>query len=513
MTTPRFSIIIPTRERADTLEYALQSCLRQDFDDFEVVVCDNHSSPATRAVVEGCGSARVRYLRSPRLLAMSDNWELAVAQARGEYVHVLGDDDALLSFALREANAVLEERRPAALRWGAAFYTWPTLALPEDANYLALPLGEGAQEVEFPQAAARVVRFETCYTTLPMLYNSLIHRDLLAEARARAGRLFPTQYPDVYSGFALGAVAGRFVSLGLPLSISGQSARSTGIANLWLRGRSPIDREYRDLNERAGLPRHPWVADLPILPEVPVADSFLLAREALFPGEPMRLDRKAFARQCLDRLCVAGEADWHSALALVRRSIADEPELLNWFDSEQAGRPWPRTGPRRLRPARLGLHGGNLHLDAGSFGARDVVAAARLCEALLGRPGQGASLSSVSQVIQGLAGVLRAGEANQIALETALRHSEADRAARLEVIHRLDADRAARLDVIHRLDAALRDAEAERLAAQREAEAGRRTSGHLEEELRRFRRLPLAHAAVRAGQLALRAWRRIRRAA
>jgi cellulose synthase/poly-beta-1,6-N-acetylglucosamine synthase-like glycosyltransferase len=41
MPSPRFSVVNPTREGAHTLKYTLQTCLGQDFDDFEVVVCDN----------------------------------------------------------------------------------------------------------------------------------------------------------------------------------------------------------------------------------------------------------------------------------------------------------------------------------------------------------------------------------------------------------------------------------------------------------------------------------------
>lgn len=41
MSNPKFSVIIPTRERAETLPYALRTCTDQDFDDFEVIVHDN----------------------------------------------------------------------------------------------------------------------------------------------------------------------------------------------------------------------------------------------------------------------------------------------------------------------------------------------------------------------------------------------------------------------------------------------------------------------------------------
>src|SRR5438874_2101121 len=124
MAEPRFSVVVPTRERAATLRVALRTCLEQDFDDYEIVVCDNFGSPATRQVVEECRSSRIRYVRSPRLLSMSSNCELAVSEARGEYVLLLGDDDGLLSHGLRELDRLIGREQPPAVRWAAAFYTW-----------------------------------------------------------------------------------------------------------------------------------------------------------------------------------------------------------------------------------------------------------------------------------------------------------------------------------------------------------------------------------------------------
>ena len=39
--TPFFSVVIPTRERADTLHYCLKSCIAQAFEDVEFLVSDN----------------------------------------------------------------------------------------------------------------------------------------------------------------------------------------------------------------------------------------------------------------------------------------------------------------------------------------------------------------------------------------------------------------------------------------------------------------------------------------
>src|SRR5438067_10315585 len=59
MPAVKFSVVIPTRERADTLRFALRTYLDQTFDDYEVIVSDNCSSPATKAAVDEVASPKV----------------------------------------------------------------------------------------------------------------------------------------------------------------------------------------------------------------------------------------------------------------------------------------------------------------------------------------------------------------------------------------------------------------------------------------------------------------------
>jgi hypothetical protein len=383
MSAVKFSVVIPTRERADTLRFALRTCLGQSFDDYEVIVSDNFSSPATKAVVDEADSPKVRYVRTPEPVAMSRNWEFGLSHARGEFVIVIGDDDGLLPHALVELDRLARRWNPKAIRWTAAYYTWPTVALPGQGDYLRIPLGRGVYERDADATIRAVVAFRECYTSLPMLYNAAVRRDVLDELRRRTGRVFPHAVPDVYSGFAVAHVARRFLSTNVPMTVSGQSAASNGIATLLQRrGQSAIDREFHELNARAGLRCEPTVPDIPAFPHVPVADSFAFAKRVLFPDLPVELDRRALAAECLARARVS-EADWPATLALVRASLADAPDLQEWFDEELADREYRQPEPVKLRSEHLGFDGSYLHLDAAAFDVGDVAAAARLCEQLL----------------------------------------------------------------------------------------------------------------------------------
>ena len=98
MDTPLFSVLLPTKNRAGLLPYAVGSLRDQTFRDFEVVVADNDDTTATAemyyAGLAPILDARFRYLRTGGLW-MAENWDAALALARGQYVYVLEDKAVL----------------------------------------------------------------------------------------------------------------------------------------------------------------------------------------------------------------------------------------------------------------------------------------------------------------------------------------------------------------------------------------------------------------------------------
>src|SRR5207253_431279 len=97
---PLISIIIPTRERVETLRATLSTALDQKSDQIEILVADNASSDGTQSFVASVRDSRVRYVNSGRRVSMSANWEIALEHASGEYLLIIGDDDAILPGAI-----------------------------------------------------------------------------------------------------------------------------------------------------------------------------------------------------------------------------------------------------------------------------------------------------------------------------------------------------------------------------------------------------------------------------
>jgi glycosyltransferase involved in cell wall biosynthesis len=88
---PRVSVVLPTYNRADYLEEALESVLAQTFADFEVVVVDDGSTDDTPARLARYGE-RIRVIRQEnRGVGAARN--RGIEAARGRYVAFIDNDD------------------------------------------------------------------------------------------------------------------------------------------------------------------------------------------------------------------------------------------------------------------------------------------------------------------------------------------------------------------------------------------------------------------------------------
>src|SRR5262245_24692143 len=400
MARPRLSVVIPSRGRTHTLGHTLRTCVSQEFPDCEFLVSDNSGGGAVRDVLESFDDARLRHVRTSKLLAMADSWEFAVGQAAGEYVTVIGDDDGLLLHALPEIDRILRLVRAPLLRWESVCYNWPDLpAQPHAApNELLIPLTKvdgyhPIHRIEARSVMLHAAHSRISYAQLPMIYASAVHQSLLGRLRTRTGRVFRSACPDVYSAFAFAHLAGRFHSCTAPIGLSGLSGASNGVADLFLRGQSPVTEEYRRLNTEAGHLLHPQVPDVPVM-AARVSDAFQHARAALVPHDAgLVLDRRVLLAKCLRDLGGSGEAQLEVAAAAMRGASRDDPALLAWFE-----RSWRAAVPDVVPKPDWYRYGGRyLHLDAAEFGVRDIYEAAVLCERLLGYKADGVNAHLVPE--------------------------------------------------------------------------------------------------------------------
>lgn len=104
MSNPQLSIIIPTHNRPHLLPLAVQSALNQTYQDLEIVVVDDASSPPAHLPE----NPKVRIIRLEKGVGGSGARNVGTRAARGRWVTYLDDDDCLLPEMAEISLAALE---------------------------------------------------------------------------------------------------------------------------------------------------------------------------------------------------------------------------------------------------------------------------------------------------------------------------------------------------------------------------------------------------------------------
>jgi len=357
------TILIPTRERADTLEYSLTTCVNQIDDNLRILVSDNASQDDTRAVVERFRrrDKRVEYINPGRRLGMSEHWEFALGHVNRGFVTVLGDDDALFPDALATIRETLRTRPDTdAISWPYSFYGYPSLFTPSK-NHLGIAFGKQNEVRQSRDWLAKLAAFEVFYFELPMVYHGLVRARVLDEIRARAGRLILSSVADVYLAIAVAASTESYYRLSKSLSLAGTSHHSYGAAGLTLGEDSPTVQAF--LNEST-LEMHPQVPYLQLIPVI-VLECLLCARDARILSANLPIAYERCVSRAFTELYTAGHSekvfkDYLGRLEELGRRIGQTAHLerLKSYDAtarktledELALMPWP---PRHQIVANL----------------------------------------------------------------------------------------------------------------------------------------------------------------
>jgi glycosyltransferase involved in cell wall biosynthesis len=306
MNNTLFSIIIPTRQRHDTLRFTIQSVLNQTHTNFEIIVADNFSTPETAEVARSFLDDRIKYYRTSSSLPMQDNWEFGLSKSIGNYIFILGDDDALMPDALELATKLIEKYNCKIISWLRYFYAWNSSIVPWLRNYLGVNLHQFAEIRNSHLVLQKFYQGQIEYEQLPMTYNSFVHRDIIDLVRSINGRYFDTHCPDAFSGIANAYFSDSYIYSHRALSITGTSGYSNGAAHLFPTlnqddSKSKIATEDRCLARNY----HPDILDqesdeAPVTIETAVADVKLKAKEIFFPNNAnLVLDMTAY----LNSLC------------------------------------------------------------------------------------------------------------------------------------------------------------------------------------------------------------------
>jgi glycosyltransferase involved in cell wall biosynthesis len=201
------SVLIPTHNRLEYLRYAVESVRKQDDPGWELIVSDNDSTDDIRGYVTAIGDERIRYVRTERFVPVTENWNNALRHARGDYVVMLGDDDALLPGYCSALRGVAETfESPDVVYTGALLFAYPGVLPDGPEGYVrsgsSAPFFTGAKQPFrlAPERARSLVRDAMALRAsypFNMQYVA-VARDAI-EAAAGDGDFYRSPFPDFYA--------------------------------------------------------------------------------------------------------------------------------------------------------------------------------------------------------------------------------------------------------------------------------------------------------------------------
>lgn len=230
---PKYSILIPTRNGISYLPFAVQSVLNQSNENFELVISDNHSNDGTSEYLATLKDSRVKVTMPGKSLSMPAHYEFILSQAQGEWITILGDDDALMPDFFAELEQLnLDKTDVEALVSRRAYYFWPGC---EELYGDVVVAYQGRSKRTMKHSVANLflsLCSVTAYTEMPQAYTTgLIRKTLIDRIKLEChGRFYFATSPDVYSAIAIACRTKKYLRLEKPLFWVGTSAKSVGFS-------------------------------------------------------------------------------------------------------------------------------------------------------------------------------------------------------------------------------------------------------------------------------------------
>jgi hypothetical protein len=282
---PKITVIIPTRERGDVLEKSLQTVIKQDYENLEIIVSDNCSADRTREVVLDTRDKRVRYLNTGKRLSMAHNWEFALSHVDDGWVAIIGDDDGLLPTALSRVAKIIRSADIKAIRSAMCEYSWPSLTK-TGFGILSVPLKSGYEVRDTKVWLSKVLDGLVGYPMLPMLYTGgFVSVSILKQIKAKTGAFYSSCIPDLYSAIAVSSIIDSYIYLNEPLAVNGASRHSTGTSQFSL-GNKTVQSPANVFASEGNIPMH---RDVPLCADGSYPPSLqALAYESYLQSEPLR---------------------------------------------------------------------------------------------------------------------------------------------------------------------------------------------------------------------------------
>ena len=227
----KYSLIIPTRNGGRYLINTVKSALANKFKNCEIIVSFNCSTDNSLKQIKKLKDKRLRIFTTPNFYSMSKHYEWILNKARGNWISIIGDDDAVHKnfFKIIDQYLIKYRRHKLdAISVGKANYYWSGVSNIYGKTVLrSLDLNKSKICNSNINLLKTIFGFMP-YQNLPGLYVSgVISRKLINKIKQKKkNTFFHETNPDVYSALAISSFVKKYLRIEKPLFLVGTSKKS-----------------------------------------------------------------------------------------------------------------------------------------------------------------------------------------------------------------------------------------------------------------------------------------------
>lgn len=229
MCKPLLSIVVPTKNRYIYLYSLIEQIASFNDERIELVIQDN--SENNQEILDFLNLHKysfISYYWEKNALTMTENSDLAVSHANGDFVCFLGDDEVVSKYLIELVNKMNKKNIEAAI-FNKGRYDWPGVQR-LFIKYTSLMIPNFTCKCEYLNSADEFVslmkRGGVTMGKLPSLYQGVVKKTVLDAIKNDLGTYFPSACPDMAVGVTLVFYLQKYINVNIPLITSGASPKS-----------------------------------------------------------------------------------------------------------------------------------------------------------------------------------------------------------------------------------------------------------------------------------------------
>lgn len=208
----------------------------QDYNNWEIIVSDNCSEQDVKSYILSLNEPRIIYHRTSVSVSVTENWNNCIDRCSGDYILMLGDDDAIVQGYFEEQlKYIVNFDYPDLIYTKAYQYVYPNVFPGKPDGYViewgnAIFLEGKTDPFLIEKNEARKLAKDALKFKANFMYNmqfGLFNQRMKTKLK-EVGPFFQSPYPDYYAMTSLFFKAEKILAVPIPMVIVGISPKSFG---------------------------------------------------------------------------------------------------------------------------------------------------------------------------------------------------------------------------------------------------------------------------------------------